>query len=237
MGTSAGYSLPTSGNWSKVKREVTTWVSSGATDNASVGRVVSGYVGAYGGATQAAQQMSHAAHAGSRLAGFVGSVAQHGLAETLRRLNLGEYIGRSATEVLRGLRSYLLGDGSLIEDDIIQNAYMDYYEAQIDGNEPFEGLETLLRQTDIGAMLVRFFGHCIYRQFLLQFHERMMRKVDIPTTQRLLGLVKDYIFTKLRLVTHDRDLATVDWNGRDGETMSGQILRSAWGFMESNNAD
>jgi len=86
-------------------------------------------------------------------------------------------------------------------------------------------------------MLVRFFGHCIYRQFLLQFHERMMRKIDIPTTQRLLGLVKDYVFTKLRLVTHGKDLITVDWNGKDGEALSGQILRSAWEFTESNNAD
>nr|WP_281720967.1 hypothetical protein [Nitrosomonas nitrosa] len=237
MGTSAGYSLPTGGNWSKVKREVTTWVSSGATDRDSVGHVVSGYVGAHGGGRQAAQQMSHATRAGSRLAGFVGSVAQNGLAETLRGLNLGEYIGRSATEVLRGLRSYLLGDGSLIEDDIVQNAYMDFYEEQLDGDESFEGLETLLRQTDIGTMLVRFFGHCIYRQFLLQFHERMMRKVDIPTTQRLLGLVKDYIFTKLRLVTHEKDLSAVDWNGGDGEALSGQILQSALEFMEANNAD
>ncbi|MBZ0285249.1 MAG: hypothetical protein K8L97_31235 [Anaerolineae bacterium] len=114
---------------------------------------------------------------------------------------------------------------------------MDFYEEQLDGNETFEGLETLLRQTDVGAMLVRFFGHCIYRQFLLQFHERMMRKVDIPTTQRLLGLVKDYIFTKLRLVTHGKDLSAVDWNGGDGEALSGQILQSAWEFTEANNAD
>lgn len=145
MGTSAGYSLPTSGNWSKVKREVTSWVSSGAIDGASVARVVSGYVVAYGGASHAAQQMSHATRAGSRLAGFVGSVAQNGLAEALRGLNLGKYVGQSATEVLQGLRSYLLGDGSLIEDDIVQNAFIDFYEEQLDGNETFEGLETLLK--------------------------------------------------------------------------------------------
>jgi len=83
-----------------------------------VQRALNSYVEAHGGARQAAQQMSHAAQAGSRFAGFLSSVAQNGLAETLSRLNLGQYIGRTSSDVLRGIRDYLISDGSLLEHDV-----------------------------------------------------------------------------------------------------------------------
>lgn len=237
MGTSAGYSLPTGGNWSKLKRDVTNWVSMGATDPESVGRVVGSYVEAHHGASQAAQQMSHAAQAGSRFAGFASGVAQNGLVETLTRFSLSQYIGRSASEVLRGIRDFLIGDNSLLEDDIVQNSFVDFYEEQLLTDNSFEGLERTLKQADIGDMLMRFFGHCIYRQFVTGFHERMMARVDIPTTKNKLALVKDYIFTKLRVVIHGKDLTMVDWNGNEGSTLSGQILESAWRFLELGDAN
>lgn len=237
MGTSAGYSLPTSGNWSKVKHDVTNWVSTGASDPGSVGQVASSYVEAHQGARQAAQQMAHATQAGSRFASFASEVVHNGLAETLTRSNLGQYVGRSASEVLRGIRDHLIGNNSLLENDVVQNGFVDFYEEQLLSDNTFDGLERTLKQTDIGDMLVRFFGHCIYRQFVMQFQERMMRKVDIPTTQRLLALMKDYIFTKLRVVTHGKDLTMVDWNGSEGNNLSGQILEGAWKFSELNDAN
>lgn len=236
MGTSAGYSLPTGGNWSKVKREVTSWVSTGATDTQSIGHVASSFVAAHHGASQAAQQMSHAAQAGSRFAGFASGVAQNGLSETLTQFNLGQYIGRSASEVLRGIRNFLIGDNSLLEDDIVQNGFVDFYEEQLLNDNSFEELERTLKQADIGDMLLRFFGHCIYRQFVTEFHERMMSKVDIPTTQHHLALMKDYIFTNLRVIVHGKNLTTVDWNGNEGRTLSARLLEGAWKFSELDSA-
>ena len=237
MGTSAGYSLPTGGNWSKLKRDVTNWASTGASDSQSVGRVGSSFVEAHHGARQAAQQMSNAAQAGSRFAGFVSGVAQNGLAETLNRFNLGQYVGRSASDVLRGIRDFLISDNSLLEDDIVQNGFVDFYEEQLLSDNSFEGLERTLQQVDISNMLMRFFGFCIYRQFVVEFQERMMKLIDIPTTQRQLALMKDYIFTKLRVRTHEKNLAKVDWNGNEGRALSAEILESAWQFSELSNAN
>jgi hypothetical protein len=114
MGTSIGYSLPTSGNWPDVKRETTSLGTTGVADAGNVGKLMSHYVQAHGGSGRAAQQMSAASRAGAKLAGFLVGVQRDGLTQTLVNVGLGELVGQPVPSVLRGLTDYLAGPGSLL---------------------------------------------------------------------------------------------------------------------------
>src|SRR5260370_32141042 len=48
--------------------------------------------------------------------------SRDGLTQTLSNLNLDKFVGQPASAVLRGLRDFFLGAGSLLEDDIVQRS-------------------------------------------------------------------------------------------------------------------
>jgi len=233
MGTSAGYSLPTSGNWPDVKREVTSLGTSGVADADSVGKLLSHYVQAHGGARQAAQQMSAASRVGAKLAGFLSGAQRDGLTQTLVNAGLGELVGQPVPDVLRGLTDYLAGPGSLLEEDIVRWALFDYQDEVFGACENYEELEAalsrLLERESIGTVLKRLFGFCIYRKFCTHFTERLMKVVSgARAVKHLLSDIKEFILSKLDVRTHGQDLMHVDWRGSEGDNLSRDILVSAW---------
>lgn len=232
MGTSTGYSLPTSGNWPDVKRDVTSFGRSGIAGTDTLGRLMSDYVQAHGGYQRAAQQMSAASQAGARFAGFLAGVQEKGLTQSLIDAGLGQLVGQSASNVLRGLTDYLVGPGSLLEEDIVRWAFFEYLDEILgkrDYDELDEAFMRLSQREGIGAILKRVFGLCIYRRFRTHFSERLMRAADgMRTVRRLLKDIREFIFGKIDVRTHGRDLTQVDWRGSEGETLSREVLASTW---------
>jgi len=232
VGTSTGYSLPTSGNWPDVKRQVTSIGRSGVAEADTIGNLMGDYVQAQGGATQAAQQMSVATQAGAKLAGFLVGVQQSGLSQTLVDVGLAELVGQSAPNVLRGLTDYLVGPGSLLEEDIARWAIFEYLD-EIFGHSDYEELNTvltsLLQRESIGAILRHIFGLCIYRRFRTHFSERLMKAANgMRAVRRLFRDIKDFILGKLNVVTHGRDPMEIDWRDTEGEKLSQDVLASTW---------
>ena len=232
MGTSTGYSLPTSGNWPNVKRDVTSLGRSGVADTGTIGRLMSDYVQAHGGYQRAAQQMSAASHAGAKLAGFLAGVQQSGLTQSLIDVGLGQLVGQSAPNVLRGLTDYLVGPGSLLEEDIVRWAFFEYLDemfGRCDYDELDTALSRLLERESIGTILRRVFSLCIYRRFRAHFSERLMKAANsIRAAHRLFRDIKEFILGKLDVLTHGRDLIEVDWRGSEGEELSRDALASTW---------
>jgi len=232
MGTSTGYPLPTSGNWPAVKGAVTSLGHSGVTDPVTIGRLMGDYVQAHGGYQRAAQQMRAASRAGTKLAGFLASVPELGLTQSLIDAGLAQLVGQSALNVVRGLTDYLAGEGSLLEEDMVRWAIFDYLD-QVFGQASYDELDRaisrLLERESIGAILRQVFGLCIYRRFRTHFSEGLMKASDnLRTVWRLLKDIKEFILRKLEVRTFDQDLTQIDWRGSEGEKLSSEMLSSAW---------
>lgn len=232
MGTSTGYMLPTSGNWPDVKRDVTSLGRSGVSDESGMRRLMSDYVQAHGGYQRATQQMPAARLTGARLGGFLAGVRQSGLTQSLVEAGLDQLVGQSAPKVMLGLADYLVGQGSLLEEDIVRWAIFDYLDETF-GNASYEELEIafsrLLQRESIGAILRQVFGLCIYRRFRTHFFERLLKATaNTRTARQVFRDIKGFILGKLGLRTFGRDLAQIDWRGPDGERLSNEILASTW---------
>lgn len=232
MGTSTGYNPPTSGNWPDVKRGVTNLGSSGTADAGTIGGLMKDYVDAQGGHRGAAQQMSVASRAGAKFAGFLSGVRQGGLTQGLIDAGLGHLVGQSASNIVRGLTDYLVGPGSLLEEDIVRGAFFEYLDEMLgkcNYDEMDEIFARLSQQEGIGAVLRQVFGLCIYRRFRTHFSERLMKAADgARTVRRLLKDIKEFILGKLQVRTHGRDLTQINWRGPEGEALSSEILASTW---------
>lgn len=233
MGTSTGYGLPKTGNWPEAKREVTAWGSSGASSPSQMGRVMGDYVQAHGGATTVAQQMAAASQAGARFGGLLSGIRGEGLGPTLENRGLGDLIGRPASEVWQGIKEYLTGDGSSLDDELVRGAYDDFQEEVIGQYETYEELdEALTRLTaidSVGETMERLFGHVVYKKFRRDFSERLLKAAgNVRQTNRRLRDIKDYIFDTIRAKLHGRDVNQFDWQGQAGLQMAEEIHASVW---------
>lgn len=233
MGTSTGYSLPKTGNWPEAKREVTAWGSSGTSSPSQMERVMGDYVQAHGGATSAAQKIATASQAGARFGGLLSGIRGEGLSPTLENRGLGHLIGRPASEVWQGIKVYLVGDGSSLDDELVRCAFDNFQEEMIGQYETFEELDeafTRLAALDsVGETMERLFGHVVYQKFKRDFSERLLKVVgNVRQTNRCLRDIKDYIFDTIRAKLHGRDVTQLDWQGSGGLQMAEEIHASVW---------
>jgi hypothetical protein len=233
MGTSTGYGLPKSGNWPDAKREVTAWGKSGVSTPPQIAKVLSNYVHAYGGAGAAAQKSAAANQAGARLGGLLSGIRSDGLGSALENAGLGHLVGRTASEVMQGIRDYLTGKGSSLDDELVREAFEDFQEEVIGQCETFEELDVALSRIAVVDMinenLERFFGYFVYKKFMRDFSERLLKIAGgVRQANRLLRDIKDYIFDTIRAKLHGRDLNQVDWQGRESLRMAEEIQASVW---------
>jgi hypothetical protein len=233
MGTSTGYGLPKSGNWPDAKRQVTAWGKSGVSTPAQMGKVMSSYVQAHGGAGAAVQQSTTANQAGARFGGLLSGIRTDGLGPTLENEGLGHLIGRSASEVMQGIRDYLTGAGSSLDDELVREAFDDFQEEIIGQHETYEELDAALSHVavvdTISENLERLFGYFVYKKFMRDFSERLLKMAGgVRQANRLLRDIKDYIFDTIRARLHGRDLKQVDWQGRESLQMAEEIHASVW---------
>lgn len=192
------------------------------------------YAEAHGGSHQAAQQMASASRAGAKLGGFLTGARQAGLSQALDSEGLGELIGQTPTRVFRGLADHFIGNGSVLEDDIVREAVLELRLELFAKSDTYEELETslseLLQRDGVDSVIRRFFGICIYKRFETHSTERLLKQISggVRAVKRLLKEIKNYIFAKLDVRTHGRDLTSVDWRGPEGEKISQDILASVW---------
>lgn len=169
-----------------------------------------------------------AVRAGQNLGGFAARVGQAGLATALREFNLGDLVGRSADEVTRALIDRLAGPGSTM-DGILAKIAMDRLRQELlAGTKTFEDVERALTgalvRLQVVGLVVRFYGHYLCTRFCRDFYESLIKKVGQDQAARSVESIKRTILSALKYRVADRDPATLNWRGPEGQKLAESIL-------------
>lgn len=117
---------PTPNRFRLARSNMTRFINSGGSDNASFGRAVSQYVRtSSGGVRRAARRMGSSRQSTERLAGFLSNVATQGEDEALQILNLEELAGLPVADIFLGMVDYICPDGGSIDEGIARNAFIE----------------------------------------------------------------------------------------------------------------
>ena len=244
MGTSTGYSLPTGGNWGKLKGKVTKFAKSASAGGGAGGVLAShreafgfgraGGGGARGGGAGAAATRS-AVRAASRLGALLADVERMGHDEALKKHGLADLRGKSVEQIVDALTEYLVEGHGALEDAIMQNAAARFWEEVFADDAAIEAIDDFATADGLEECLKRFFECFILEHFLAAHYESLLQTCGSPTSADLrLKTIRDWINTHLKAATHGRNLAEVDWNASEGQTLVREILDAAWDVVGTN---
>lgn len=246
MGTSKGYSAPTGGEWTKLKRDVSRFsrdaelgVPTPAQPDPRIGNLLAQLISALGGAASIAHAASSggssgaigaaAARTGAGLGSFASSVGGAGLNEALHRIELDDLEDRPADEVVDAIVERLSDIPAGIDDAAAREALI-LLLAELRGEAAtLEELETAYKQAaqayGVRGLMIRYFGYYLYVLFCERFVERLNR--DAEGAQKAAAVTtqfREYILTAVESLLEAADLTNVDWTGPDGLRMSEEIL-------------
>ena len=150
--------IPPANRFNQSQRGFQKAVKSG--DASGLKRVVKNYVSQGLGKTRkAAQRMSRSGGAIVTFGTVLGNIRQNGLADTLTQLQLGQYVGQHALQVLSALLVHVCGASALLDDAITKEAYKETVTRIID-ESPDLDLENLT-EAQTGEMLAIFLEESI----------------------------------------------------------------------------
>lgn len=150
--------IPPANRFNQSQRGFRKAVKSG--DTSGLKRVVKNYVSQGLGKTRkAAQRMSRSGVAIVTFGTVLGNIRQNGLAATLTQLQLGQYVGQPALQVLSALLVHVCGASALLDDAITKEAYKETVTRIID-ESPDLDLENLT-EAQTGEMLAIFLEESI----------------------------------------------------------------------------
>lgn len=246
MGTSTGYQMPTGGEWTPVKKEVAKFAKQGLGVGISPSSILRNYLRASGGSEGIARGSGHGGSGGSGstgggaggrgsvvrtargLGGFLNRVGAAGLGEALREMGMAHLIGRSSTEIASALLDKLAGPASTLDEAAVRSALADLNDELLGDAETFKDVERVLTESldrrGISRIIGSFFGHYIFRRFLRDFYERLIKAVGSVRAAGSLDEIKDYIDSALRAKLVNRDITGINWYGTEGNQITGDIL-------------
>lgn len=257
MGTSKGYDMPTGGDWTPLKKEATRFVKGGGSGPVSPARLLRDYLAANGGARALSRGEGGsgrgntggavggrtggrggraARKVGRNLGSFLSSVGSVGLDEALREVGFADLIGRPAEEVSAGLLNALSDPANTLDEHAARLALAKLNDEILRGAESYDdvgrSLSEALDQWGLTSILASFFGHYIYERFCRDFYEDWVKRVGSAPTGRLLKSIKDCINSSLKAKLIGRDVARMDWRGREGFRLTEQVMRETLEIFE-----
>jgi hypothetical protein len=115
-----------SGRFQSARRNFSTFAGSGGTDHGALRRAVRDYVrSGTGSGANAARRMGASRRAASGALSVFRGFQRDGVDATLRRLNLGNLVGRSADAVFLALTDVVCADGGSIDEGIARDAWLE----------------------------------------------------------------------------------------------------------------
>lgn len=213
--------------------------SSGATGGSARTRahnVVRKYVRTRGGSRKAAQGSVAGRSTGPRIGGFLADVAQYGIDQALRNLQLDAYIGGSAEDLLIGLAEGLLPPPNSPDEAAANeaglNAFFDLlqqYDALDQGIDALDALDA----DGIQHALEHFIARYITTDLLSRLSQRVEDgSSTVDRCDEILGEVKSVILETVRLDFKNRDVLAIDWNGPEGRKFIDRQLLNAYSLLE-----
>jgi hypothetical protein len=157
---------------------------------------------------------------------FVSEVATKGLAEALRTLGLGSFEGKTPEEIARALLDALCGPGSTIDAVDLRNALSALVSDLIGDATDFASAEQALGAAagSLGQLVQNLFGNYIYERFQTRMYAGLEAAHGATAADGCLEAVRDYVQSELRLEASSRDLAAIDWAGKEGADFVNSIL-------------
>ena len=117
---------PPPARFQSARRNFSAFAASGGTDRSALRRATSDYVrSGAGGSRNATRRMGASRSAAGGALGVFRGFQRDGKDATLRRLNLGNLVGRSATELFLGLTDVICPNGGPIDEGMARDAWLE----------------------------------------------------------------------------------------------------------------
>jgi hypothetical protein len=234
MGTSTGYNAPTTPEWQAVKTEVSREAPNGRPAPEVAARIVSDYIRASGGPRAISKgkgplgQTKAAQSVAARIAGFLGSVSEHGLPEALRRSGWALLVGRPVTEILAGLLDALGGPAHSLDDVDARNALSRLQDDLLGDAVTADQVEQILKanaeDSALTLLITRFYMHYLYEQFCRVFYERLVMRVGDTTADSFLAGIQDFLESALHEQVQQHGIEAIDWTEGMGQSFADELL-------------
>lgn len=231
MGTSDSFTTPAGGEWTAVKRRITSHLAGG---NATPSSIVGGTVSASGGFSFRGGGGSSAGGARRRIAGVVSGVGGFGAAvrdagldTALERLGLEDLRGRSAHDVVGAISEHLAADANGLDREYLQaaltNALLDAASMGDElGYDDFaEGLGQFLQTEGPEGLVQLFLEHYVFDSLWGRIEQHVIhRSADDSAFESLMAAVKGVCVAEVRdrmsAARENGSFAAIDWFGRTG---------------------
>ncbi|WP_088224919.1 hypothetical protein [Desulfosporosinus sp. FKB] len=217
MGTSKGYIAPTKPEWSNAKRAVSSYLRNRDSESKAV--AVQKYAEAMnvsGGAINS----SFASAAGNVL-GFVRSIGQNGLDNTLSTFGRDDLIGKEPGYVLSELLNQFTNNAATIEDSMAADAL----------SQAFDNLDIVsiddLGTTDLDALLREMVTEFININFDLRFDEKIGHGRTPAEKASILKEVHSYIADTIHDLLSKQEIKKMDFANMITSNIVQRVLKEA----------
>lgn len=177
-----------------------------------------------------------AARTGRNLGTFAARVGQVGLAQALREFDLGEFVGRSAGDVVVALVDRLCGPGSTMDEALSRSALTDLQRDLLGDARTFAEVEerfsAAVARLEVEGLMVQFYGYYLYEMFIRDFYERLIQRREHDRTAISCENIKRTIRAQVRGAVAGREVASIDWRGREGRQLAEEILTTTFAVFE-----
>ena len=173
------------------------FASSGGGDGRSLRRAVCDYVrSGTGGSRNATQRMGASRNAARGVLGVLRDFQRDGVNATLRRLNLGDLVGRPLEEVFTGLTEIVCRDGGSIDEGIALDGWLETVADLEDLNVADPGALTPDQMRDI---FLAFIAHTIEGRLLQDIGANGLKvAADLEAIEAFENQLRDYIRRSVR---------------------------------------
>jgi len=232
MGTSKSFSevrkqMP---NWPELSSSVTRSCDGSTLAPNKLATIVSGYVGAIGGASIAGRGGSKvggrsgiqtAKKLGSFLGTFQGS--NYNIKETLESLGLTDIDSKSVSDIINHLIEYCSGPASTIDDKAAKEASRLILEDLISNATNIEEIEEMLKKTfetsSSEDLIIKYFGYYIYEHLSIWFYEHLIKSKNENNCEHLFRQIKEFIFERLKNLNRVNSLEKIAWGTDESDTL------------------
>jgi hypothetical protein len=167
----------------------------------------------------------------SRLVGFVTGVANHGLEEQLKSIGLGDLTGKRLSDVIDLLLNYSSESSAGMDDTAANKAMLEVLnqlseQADNDLGKFEELLEDYAEGKGLADLLCRFWGVYIFEHLSQRFQEKIRQTKGEEVSQETFQIIRDDIIGQVEVLNDRRPVATINWQGTEGENQIESIFES-----------
>lgn len=232
MGTSKDYDGKTGGANTGFKRSATSFAKHGGQNR--IQRLLARHVAVLGGSSAATSSATAGLRGAQSIAAFGAALGSGGLPQALDEVGLGDLVGGSRFDVLNGLVTKLVGNGSSLEDNAAREAAFDVLETLFPSDlQDFDELDGVAVDADaVIELLELFIASYIYRRLLPSLGQRLAGIDDASARRRRYTELRQEIRLLVRIELKRKDGLTIEWSGAEGEQIVNEVLSYAYRQME-----